>query len=204
MNIKKPNLIVIAGPNGAGKSTTAPSLLKGTLEVSEFVNADLIAQGISGFQPEGAVFHAGRVMLERIHYLAKRRVDFAFETTLASRTFAPWIKELLDTGYTFHLVFLWLPNEDFAIARVVERVRIGGHDVPEETIRRRYHKGILNFFKLYRPLAASWFFYDNSGEDPRLIAYGEQYQEFLVNDSAIWHNIKENYDSKRKTKRQNR
>jgi predicted ABC-type ATPase len=98
MNIKKPNLIVIAGPNGAGKSTTAPSLLKGTLEVSEFVNADLIAQGLSGFQPEGAVFHAGRVMLERIHYLAKRRVDFAFETTLASRTFAPWIKELLDTG----------------------------------------------------------------------------------------------------------
>jgi len=204
MNIKKPNLIVIAGPNGAGKSTTAHSLLKGTLEVYEFVNADLIAQGLSGFQPEGAVFHAGRVMIERIHYLAKRRVDFAFETTLASRTFAPWIKELLDTGYIFHLVFLWLPDEDFAIARVAERVRMGGHDVPEETIRRRYHKGILNFFKLYRPLTASWLFYDNSGEDPRLVAYGEQDREFLVNDSAIWHNIKENYDSKRKTKRQNR
>jgi predicted ABC-type ATPase len=201
MSIKKPNLIVIAGPNGAGKSTTAPSLLKGILEVSEFVNADVIAQGISGFQPEGAVFHAGRVMLERIHYLAKKRVDFAFETTLASRTFAPWIKELLDTGYTFHLVFLWLPNEDFAIARVVERVRMGGHDVPEETTRRRYHKGLLNFFKLYRPLANSWVFYDNSGEDPRLVAYGEHEQEILVNDSAIWHNIKKNYDSKRKTKR---
>jgi predicted ABC-type ATPase len=201
MNIKKPNLIVIAGPNGAGKSTTAPSLLRGTLEVYEFVNADLIAQGLSGFQPEGAVFHAGRVMIERIHYLAKRRVDFAFETTLASRTFAPWIKELLDTGYIFHLVFLWLPNEDFAVARVMERVRMGGHDVPEETIRRRYHKGIHNFFKLYRSLAASWFFYDNSGEDPCLVAYGERDQEFLVNDSAIWHNIKKNYDSKRKTKR---
>jgi len=204
MSSKKPNLIVIAGPNGAGKSTTAPSLLRGTLEVSEFVNADIIAQGLSGFQPEGVVFHAGRVMLERIHYLAKKRADFAFETTLASRTFAPWITELLDTGYAFHLVFLWLPDEDFAIARVVERVRMGGHDVPEETIRRRYHNGIRNFFKLYRPLSDSWVFYDNSGEDPRLVAYGEQKRELLVNDSAIWHNITKYYDSKKKTKRQNR
>jgi predicted ABC-type ATPase len=201
MSLIKPNLIVIAGPNGAGKSTTAPSLLKGTLEVSEFVNADLIAQGLSGFQPEGAVFHAGRVMLERIHYLAKKRVDFAFETTLANRTFAPWIEELLNSGYTFHMVFLWLPSEEFAIARVAERVSMGGHDVPEETIRRRYHKGISNFFKLYRPLSDSWFFHDNSGEEPRLVAYGEHDQEFLVNELAIWHNIKKNYASKRKTKR---
>jgi len=86
MTTKRPHLIVIAGPNGAGKSTTAPSLLKGTLKVTEFVNADLIAQGLSGFKPEGAVFHAGRVMLERIHYLAKKHADFAFETTLASKT----------------------------------------------------------------------------------------------------------------------
>src|SRR4030043_2179635 len=100
MKIQRRNLIVIAGPNGAGKSTTAPALLKGTLEVTEFVNADLIAQGLSGFQPESAVFHAGRVMLDRIHYLAKKRVDFAFETTLASRTFAPWIANLRKTGYT--------------------------------------------------------------------------------------------------------
>ena len=91
MTTKRPHLIVIAGPNGAGKSTTAPSLLKGTLKVTEFVNADLIAQGLSGFKPEGAVFHAGRVMLERIHYLAKKRVDFAFETTLASKTFSRFL-----------------------------------------------------------------------------------------------------------------
>jgi predicted ABC-type ATPase len=199
MPTKRLNLIVIAGPNGAGKSTTASSLLKGTLEVPEFVNADLIAQGLSGFQPEGAVFHAGRVMLERIHYLAKKRVDFAFETTLASRTFAPWIAELLKTGYAFHLVFLWLPNEEFAVERVAERVRMGGHNVPEETIRRRYHAGIGNFFRLYRPLADTWFFYDNSGSEPCLIAYGEKEQELLVNDSAIWHNIKKKYGSKRKT-----
>jgi predicted ABC-type ATPase len=190
MSVQHVNLIVIAGPNGAGKSTTAPSLLKGTLKVNEFVNTDLIAQGLSGFQPESTVFHAGRIMLERIHYLAKKRVDFAFETTLASRTFAPWISELLKTGYAFHLVFLRLPNEEFAVDRVAERVRMGGHSVPEETIRRRYHAGIRNFLKLYRPLSDTWFFYDNSGSEPRLAACGEREQELLVNDSAIWHDIK--------------
>ena len=198
MTVNRPHLIVIAGPNGAGKSTTAPSLLKGTLKVTEFVNADLIAQGLSGFQPEGAIFHAGRVMLERIHYLANKRVNFAFETTLASKTFAPWIKDLRKTGYTFHLVYLWLPNEEFAIDRVTERVRMGGHDVPKETIRRRYHSGIRNFFRLYHPLADTWFFYDNSGAEPRLIAYCDQEHKLVVNDSNIWHNITEKYVNKEK------
>lgn len=199
MTVKRPHIIVISGPNGAGKSTTAPSLLKGTLKVTEFVNADLIAQGLSGFRPEGAVFHAGRVMLERIHYLAKKRVDFAFETTLSSRTFAPWIAGLCKSGYAFHLVFLWLPNEAFAVRRVAERVRMGGHDVPEATIRRRYRGGIRNFFRLYRPLADTWFFYDNSGAgEPRLLAYGEREQNLVVNDPVIWHNIAENYGSKEK------
>ena len=190
MTNKKPHLIVIAGPNGAGKSTTAPSLLKGTLKVTEFVNADLIAQGLSGFQPEGAVFHAGRVMLERIRYLAKKRVDFAFETTLASKTFAPWISDLRKTGYDFHLVFLWLPNEDFAVARVAERVRMGGHNVPEATIRRRYHAGVKNFFRLYKPLADFWRFYDNSQPaGPRLIASGSRIEPDKVRDIEIWRSI---------------
>jgi len=199
MTNRHQNLIVIAGPNGSGKSTTAPSLLKGTLQVTEFVNADLIAQGLSGFQPEGAVFHAGRVMLERIHYLAKKRVDFAFETTLASRTFASWIEELSKTGYAVNLVFLWLPNEDFAVDRVTERVRMGGHDVPEETIRRRYHAGLYNFFKLYRRLANKWYFYDNSGDEPRLVAYGEDMDKIVVKNKAIWHNITKIYDGKSNT-----
>ncbi len=141
--LDKNRLLIIAAFDGTVKrvTATAPSLLKGTLKVTEFVNADLIAQGLSGFQPEGAVFHAGRIMLERIHYLARKHINFAFETTLASRSFAPWINELRKTDYDFHLVFLWLPNEDFAIARVAGRVRMGGHNVPEETIRRRYHAG---------------------------------------------------------------
>lgn len=199
MTTKQPHLIVIAGPNGAGKSTTAPSLLKGALEVTEFVNADLIAQGLSGFQPEGAVFHAGRIMLERIYYLAKKHEDFAFETTLASRTFAPWIAKLRKKDYRFSLVFLWLPSEDFAINRVAERVRMGGHNVPEETIRRRYYAGIRNFFKLYRPLADKWFFYDNSAAEPRIVAYGEQERYLVVKDEAIWYYIHNRYGNKTKT-----
>src|SRR3989338_1309894 len=102
---KHPHIILIAGPNGAGKSTTAPVLLKGVLGVREFVNADIIAQGLSAFQPEAAAFHAGRVMLERLHFLAKERVNFAFETTLSSRTFAPWIDGLRQKGYDCHIVF---------------------------------------------------------------------------------------------------
>lgn len=200
MITQHPHLIVIAGPNGAGKSTTAPSLLKGTLEVAEFVNADVIAQGLSGFQPESAVFHAGRVMLDRIHYLAKKRANFAFETTLASRTFAPWIADLRKADYDFHLVFLWLPNKEFAINRVAERVRMGGHNVPKETIWRRYNAGLQNFFRLYRPLADTWFFYDNSGEgSPKLLAYGEREKTVLVNDPPLWHNIEEIYGNPGRT-----
>ena len=199
MMTRRSYLIVIAGPNGAGKSTTAPSLLKGTLHVTEIVNADLIAQGLSVFKPEMTAFQAGRVMLERLHYLARKRVDFSFETTLASKTFAPWIAELRETGYVFYLIFLWRPSEEFAINRVAERVRMGGHNVPEDTIRRRYHAGLRNFFNLYRSLADSWVFYNNSVAKPTLIAYSAQEQRLVVNDSIIWHNIVKEYGSKRET-----
>jgi len=199
MTTKRPHLIVIAGPNGAGKSTTAPALLKDTLEVTEFVNADVIAQGLSAFKPEMTSFQAGRIMLERIHYLAKKRVNFSFETTLASKTFAPWITELRKTGYVFHLVFLWLPSEEFAINRVAERVRMGGHNVPEDTIRSRYHAGLRNFFNLYHPLADSWVFYNNSVAKPTLIAYSDLEQRLIVTDSIIWYNIVKKYGNKRET-----
>ena len=156
-------------------------------KVTEFVNADVIAQGLSAFQPESAAFHAGRVMLERLHFLAKERVDFAFETTLASRSFAPWIAKLKQSGYTFHLVFLWLPSAEFAVARVAERVRMGGHDVPEETIRRRYNKGIGNFFRLYRPLTDTWRMYDNAEPSwPRIVADGRKDTNETVYDPKTW------------------
>ncbi|MEQ9233821.1 zeta toxin family protein [Coleofasciculus sp. E2-BRE-01] len=189
-----PHLIVIAGPNGAGKSTSAPALLQGTLGVTEYVNADTIAQGLSAFAPERAAFRAGRIMLERLQQLANARVNFAFETTLASRSFAPWIANLCQNGYRFHLFFLGLPSPEIAIARVQERVSLGGHDVPEETIRRRYHAGIRNFFQLYRPLADSWFFYDNASmEVPRLLAAGEREGSVYVAQPLIWQQIEEDY-----------
>lgn len=165
--------IIISGPNGSGKSTTAPALLKGTLGVTEFVNADTIARGLFAFQPEGTAFNAGRIMLKRIHYLAEEREDFAFETTLASRTFAPWITDLKQSGYIFHLVFLWLPSAEFAIARVTERVRLGGHNVYKETVRRRYKEGMKNLFRLYMPLADTWRIYSNTDTSgPKLIVSG--------------------------------
>jgi predicted ABC-type ATPase len=157
-----PKVVVIAGPNGAGKSTTAPGVLRNALKVREFVNADTIAAGLSAFSPETVAFAAGRLMLDRVKVLAGERRDFAFETTLASRSFAPWLKELQTEGYTFHLVYLWLPTVELAVARVAERVRRGGHAVPEDIVRRRYDRSLENFFNLYSRFADSWVMLDNS------------------------------------------
>jgi predicted ABC-type ATPase len=190
MSRERPHLVVLAGPNGAGKSTAAPELLKGALGVHEFVNADLIAQGLSGFQPENTAIEAGRILLHRLRRLTEQRVSVAFESTLASRSLAPWIRNLLGSGYAFHLLFLWLPTAEMAVARVQDRVRMGGHSVPEETIRRRYHAGLKNFFCLYRPLATTWRFYDNSAwPRPRLMASGAGNTTETVLDSAAWHTI---------------
>ena len=165
-----PNIIVIAGPNGAGKSTTAPVLLKETFATTEFVNADVIAR-IIWLRTENAAVEAGRIMLSRLKQLANEQKSFAFETTLASRSFAPWIRKEKDTGYRFILIFLYLNSANLAVQRVKERVRLGGHHVPEEIIRRRYKAGLGNFFELYAPLADAWKFYDNSAyASPELIA----------------------------------
>lgn len=194
MKVSSPHGVILAGPNGAGKSTAAPSLLRGTLRVREFVNADVIAQGISGFEPSAAALQAGRVMVVRLKSLADKRVDFAFETTLASRTFAPWIRDLLSLGYSFSLVFLWMPSVEAAIARVGERVRAGGHAVPEETIRRRYETGLRNFFQIYQPLATRWRFYDNGGmQGPRILAEGQGSRVSRISDPRVWQEIEVRY-----------
>jgi predicted ABC-type ATPase len=155
-----PQVVVIAGPNGAGKSTLAPFLLRDTFGVLEYVNADPIALGLSAFDSASMSVEAGRIMVARLRDLAKRRKSFAFETTLASRFYAPWMKRLRESGYKFHLVFLWLSSIELAIERVEERVRSGGHSIPDEVIRRRYDRGITNFFNLYQPLADTWAAYD--------------------------------------------
>ena len=188
---RRPHVVVLAGPNGAGKSTTAPVLLRSKLGVDEFVNADTIARGLSAFAPEGVAIDAGRVMLRRLEQLAAQRRDFAFETTMASRTFAPRIARWMETGYAFHLVFLWLPNAEFALARVRERVRLGWHDVPEVTVRRRYARGVINFFALYQPVATTWRLYDNSQARPRLVARGDRTGRSVVSDAGLWARIAE-------------
>ena len=155
------------------------------------MNADVIAQGLSGFRPEAAALQAGRVMLARLRELAVARADFAFETTLASRSFAPWIRDLRRSGYTFDLFFFWLPSADLAVARVAQRVRGGGHDVPEETVRRRYRRGIENLFHLYQPIASNWWVYDGSAVgDPPLVATGSGSAEATVADAAAWSMMK--------------
>lgn len=187
-------MIVIAGPNGAGKSTTAPSLLRDTLQVSEFVNADTIAGGLSAFRPDSVAIAAGRAMLERIRQLAEARVDFAFETTLASRSFAPRLARLKRNGYHVHVLFLWLESADLAVNRVAARVRLGGHDVPEGTVRRRYQRGLRNLFGLYLPLADSWQVFDNSrAERPQLVASGRRDGAEQVANAPLWQRITEAY-----------
>lgn len=157
-----PNLVVVAGPNGSGKSTTAPKLLRDTLRVDEFINADLIASGLSGFAPERVAFAAGRIMVRRMQEIAESKIDFALESTLSSRSLAPWISRLQAGGYAFHLLYLWLSNADLAVQRVADRVRQGGHNVPETVVRRRYARSLSNFFNVYRPIADSWLMLDNS------------------------------------------
>jgi len=186
-----PNVIVIAGPNGAGKSTLAPALLRDTLHVLEFVNADTIAEGLSAFAPEDASFDAGRVMLGRLHELADERKSFAFETTLSSRFYAGWLKRLQsDAGYRVSVVFLWLRTVDLAIARVKARVNLGGHSIPEDIIRRRYARSTRNFFDMYQPVANAWRFF-NAGTEPatEIAQYNERDGEMIF-DEQLWNQIK--------------
>lgn len=183
-----PNIVVIAGANGAGKSTLAPYLLRDTFGILEYVNADTIALGLSAFAPERAAFAAGRVMLRRLNELASEGRDFAFETTLASRSYAAWLKTLQANGYEVNLIFLLLRAPELAVQRVRERVRAGGHDVPEDVVRRRYAKGVINFFRYYKPLADSWIIYEASDQAPAIIGYGSREDATIVNQD-LWMRI---------------
>ncbi len=189
-----PHVIIIAGPNGAGKTTAASALLGQALQIDHFVNADTIAAGLSAFAPEKAAIQAGKAMLDRMHYLAENNETFAFETTLASRSFAPWISKLKLKGYLFHLTFLVLNNPDLAVLRVGERVKMGGHFVPEDTIRRRFKGGLKNFFNLYLPLADSWQMYDNSDVGSPIPIASKINNKLEINNKVDWDNLVEIYD----------
>ena len=167
-----PNLYIIAGPNGSGKTTFVQRFLPYYADCISFVNADLIASGLSPFSPEVAAIKAGKLMLDEIDTFRKRKVDFAFETTLSGKNYVRLLQEMKDEGYEIHVYFLWLRSVDLALRRVAERVAMGGHDVPAETVRRRFDRGLNNLFHLYRPFADSWVVFDNSEPLPRVIAKG--------------------------------
>jgi predicted ABC-type ATPase len=164
-----PNLFIAAGPNGAGKTTYVRRFLLQEMRCREFVNADLIAAGLSPFAPDRAAFEAGRIMLARLRELAARREDFSFETTLSGRAYAPLLRELSAAGYRIRLDFLWIPNLDLTRTRVRQRVTKGGHDIPDDVQLRRFHLGVRNLADLYRPLVNYWRLYDNTGGHPHLV-----------------------------------
>lgn len=170
--IKKKKIVIIAGPNGAGKTTFALEFLPNEGGCPIFVNADLIAAGISPFLPDKAAFHAGRLMIEEINRHALNGESFAFETTLSGKAYAQMIPEWQQMGYKVKLVFLYLPDVSIAIERVKYRVEQGGHNIPEKIIRRRYEKGWQNFQSLYKHLVDAWVLFDNSGMTPDLLDGG--------------------------------
>ena len=167
-------IIIIAGPNGAGKTTFARDFLPAEAQTLRFINADLIAAGLAPFNPETAAFKAGRLMLEEIDECVDAGHSFAFETTLSGLAYLKKIAVWQHFGYQVKLWFLSLPNEDIAVARVASRVAQGGHNIPEDVIRRRFKAGFENFYKRYSKVVNSWALYDNYGIEPKLIDWSNK------------------------------
>jgi predicted ABC-type ATPase len=187
-----PNVHIIAGPNGAGKTTFAREFLPKYADCPNFVNADLIAQGLAPFSPESAAFRAGRLMLEEIESLARHGADFGFETTLSGRSHQRVIRGLKQRGYAVHLFYLSLPSVELALSRVRGRVIQGGHHVPDAVVRRRFDRSIRNFLVHYRPLANNWIFYDNSASAPIIIA-SEEHGQLRIADTKRYNNLVARY-----------
>jgi predicted ABC-type ATPase len=189
---KQPTVYAIAGPNGAGKTTFAVRYLPAFADCREFVNADLIATGLSPFAPETQAIRAGRLLLTRIKELWRARSSFGFETTLAGRGYVRALQGMKEAGYRVELIFLWLPNAELAVARVANRVSQGGHGVPVETIRRRFDAGLRNLFHAYLALMDAWYLYDASRYPPILVAHEDQGQrhvhepELFGSITSIW------------------
>lgn len=186
----QPHVIVIGGPNGAGKSTIAPLILRDYLAIPDFVNADQIAAGLSAFNPEGAAFEAGRIMLRRLQELAVSGKSFAFESTLSSRTFAVFLTKLKSQGYRVDLCYVWLNSAALAQERVALRVRMGGHAIPSDVIARRYDRSAQNFRSLYMLIANRWQVYDNSNvANAQLVARGGEDLMSSIYKDETWNKI---------------
>jgi predicted ABC-type ATPase len=182
--LKHKNLFIIAGCNGAGKTTASYSILPDILDCKEFVNADEIAKGLSPFQPEKVSFESGRIMLHRIDELLEKENSFAFETTLSAKSYVSIIQRAQNLGYIVTLVFFWLNSVELAKQRVLLRVNEGGHNIPKETIERRYNRGLKNLFEIYLDICDAILVFDNSNKNPNIIFKKEKTEllEILNNE----------------------
>ena len=184
-----PNLYIIAGCNGAGKTTASYTVLPEMLNCREFVNADSIAAGLSPFNPDSVAIEAGRIMLARIEVLMQNGEDFAIETTLATRSYVDLIKKGRVMGYKTTLVYFWLSSPEEARQRVATRVSKGGHDIPDEVIKRRYYRGIYNLINLYITVCDLWLVFNNTSGTPEYIIEGDLNKSKIIYNNDIWNTI---------------
>ena len=184
----KPRVIVFAGPNGAGKSTHADAILA-KLGIETFVNADFIARGLSGRNTDAVAFEAGRIMLKRLHQLAGSKADFAFESTLSSRTFAMFLSTLKTQGYAVVIYYFALSSAQLAVRRVKLRVSLGGHHVPSDVIQRRFGRSLSNFFTLYAPLADEWTLFDNSNKGTAKQVATQTADQLTITEITTWQKL---------------
>lgn len=184
------NLYIIAGCNGAGKTTASFTILPEILDCYEFVNADEIARGLSPFNSEGVAIEAGKIMLERVKFLIESGENFAFETTLSTKTFVDKIKLAKEKDYQVTLLFFWLSSPELAMNRVKKRVSQGGHNIPIDVIERRYYRGIENFFKIYQNKVDNWIFNDNTNSIPSKICEKISNQSEKIYNLELWNSIK--------------
>lgn len=183
--MKTKDAYIIAGPNGSGKTTFAKTFLPEYVKCLNFINADLIAQGLSPFSPQQVAIKAGKLVLQQIEDLADKGVDFGFETTLSGKTYIRLFQRLKEKGYKLHLFFLWIPSSQLAIARIKDRVGGGGHHVPSEDVKRRFERSIINFCIVYRALIDTWLLFDNSEREPKLIAKKDNFHIDVRDDVLL-------------------
>ena len=192
MMSKLPKLYIIAGCNGAGKTTASFTILPEILDCKEFINADEIAKGLSPFQPESVAMQAGRIMLARMDELLQKGETFAFETTLATKSYKQKIEWAQANGYEVTLLFFWLDSPNIAKERVAQRVAEGGHNIPLETIERRYYNGIANLFTIYIDIVDICYIFDNSEGRKELIAQKERHKDIVIYNNDKFNLIKNN------------